>query len=469
MRMLPVVLATLLVASTGCAEPLVHMPVARAPALPKSANDGTAAQHGPIVILVTIDGLPARALRDPELPMPTLRRMERNGAWADAMQPINPTITWPNHTTLTTGVNASAHHVMANGLIHFPANGDKPTIKQWVNGDVLVSTPTLYDVLAARGMSTGQVDWVAIYGARTVQWPFAEIPDPDGAIAHDLESQKLVTREELASFSSGNPAWRDEIWTDAAVDIIEHHTPNLLLVHLLQTDTLQHEYGALSPAAYAAYAYADACLTRLVSAARRAGILARTTFIVASDHGFADYTHAIHPNAVLAGMDLLRAHAGHYHGKVWAVPDGGEALIFIHDTPHRAALASRIARRFTTIPGVEDVYTNAQARVLGIPTLRSTSQAPNVYLTAKKGYAFQSGITGPVISKVQPPRGAHGYPNTDPDMQAIFVASGFHIRHGVDLGDISNLSVAPTIAQLLGVILPHAAQAPLEHAIKRWP
>jgi predicted AlkP superfamily pyrophosphatase or phosphodiesterase len=67
----------------------------------------------------------------------------------------------------------------------------------------------------------------------------------------------LLTQEQVERFNDSTPAWRDEIWTDAAIDILIHHTPNLLLFHLLQTDTLQHQYGPMTSAAYAAYAYAD--------------------------------------------------------------------------------------------------------------------------------------------------------------------------------------------------------------------
>lgn len=430
-----------------------------------TTDDGSAAHSGPIVVLVTLDGLPARALNDPRLPMPTLRKMVAEGAHADSMQPINPTITWPNHTTLITGVPASAHHVMANGLITLPEDGGKPAVKPWVNKDRLVNAQTLYDALATKGMSTGQIDWVAIYGAKNVSWQLAEKPDPDGAIAHDLEKQGLVTRQQLASFDHSSPAWRDEIWTDGAVDIVTHHTPNLLLVHLLQTDTLQHEYGALSPAAYAAYAYADTRLALLVAAAKKAGILGRTTFIVASDHGFENYSQIIRPNAALTRLDLLHKQHGKVRGNVWAVPDGGETSIFIRDTAHRVATESRIKRYFAKLPGIAHIYTNAEAQAIGIPASGSTDQAPDLYLVAKLGYAFEWGAAGALTERVTPARGTHGYLNSDPDMQAIFVAWGAHIRRGVDLGSISNLQVAPTIARLLGVSLPAATRPPLATAL----
>ena len=247
-------------------------------------NDGGAATEGPIVVMITIDGFPARALKDPRLPMPTLRMLETNGAHADAMQPINPTVTWPNHTSLITGVDASEHDVMANGLISFSSDGSAPEVKPWVPRDDLVHARTLYDAAADKGMTTGQVDWVAIFGAKNVRWEFGERPSVDSTITKDLIAQKMISKQQVESFGEkSSPAWRDEIWTDAAIDILIHHTPNLLLLHLLETDTLQHEYGPLSPAAYAAYAFADRCIARVSDAARAAGLLDRITFILTSD------------------------------------------------------------------------------------------------------------------------------------------------------------------------------------------
>jgi predicted AlkP superfamily pyrophosphatase or phosphodiesterase len=431
------------------------------------ANDGTAAKHGPIVVLITIDGFPARALKDPKLPMPTLRKLQQEGAYAQAMQPINPSVTWPNHTTLITGVKASEHHVMANGLITFPRDGSMPEVKPWTPKDELVHARTLYDALAEKGMSTGQVDWVAIYGAKHVQWAFAEEPDVNSPIAQELIAQGLVTKAQLASFGDdSSPAWRDEIWTDAAIDILTRHTPNLLLFHLLQTDTLQHAYGALSPAAYAAYGYADTSIARLIDAARKAGLLDRITFVIASDHGFTDYTHQIHPNVVLVREGLLQMEKGSYRGSVWIQPEGGEASLYIRDAAKRAALLPRLKAEFEKMPGVAAVYTGNQANQLGLPAPGSTDQAPDLYLLAKAGYSFTDGTREPLITDVDPARGSHGYLNSEPDMQALFIASGAHVRHGVQLGAISNLRVAPTIAKLLDVSLPAATQAPLTEILQ---
>lgn len=429
-------------------------------------NDGTAATQGPIVVLVTIDGFPARALKDPKLPMPTLRKLMAQGSYAESMQPINPTITWPNHTAMITGVNAGEHHVMANGLIALPADGADIQVQPWVPREQLVHGRTLYDALAERGMSTGQVDWVAIYGANHVAWSFAERPRIDSPIAQDLISQGIVTHDDIADFQSGSPAWKDEIWTDAAIDTLTRHTPNLLLFHLLQTDSLQHIYGTLTPAAYTAYAYADSCLARLMAAARVAGLLDRITFVIASDHGFANYTHTIRANAALVQGGLLHNQKGRYTGDVWVLAEGGEASLYIHGDAQRATLLPTLKAAFEKTPGVAAVYTNEQATKLGIPARSDTDQAPDLYLIAKPGYAFMPGTEAPIVQDISPQRGAHGYLNTDPDMQALFVISGAHIRQGVNLGAITNLRVAPTIAKLLGVSLPDAKQPPLAQILQ---
>lgn len=89
-------LMTISLGSTSC---LVALLLLLASLSSYAQNDGSAAKGGPIVVLMTIDGFPARALKNPRLPMPTLRRLIADGAYADAMIPINPTVTWQPHDT----------------------------------------------------------------------------------------------------------------------------------------------------------------------------------------------------------------------------------------------------------------------------------------------------------------------------------------------------------------------------------
>jgi predicted AlkP superfamily pyrophosphatase or phosphodiesterase len=61
-----------------------------------------------------------------------------------------------------------------------------------------------------------------------------------------------------------------------------------------------------------------------------------------------------------------------------------------------------------------------------------------------------------VTAAVPQQAGSHGYLASDPEMDAIFIASGYGVRAGARLEKVQTIDVAPTIAELLGVALPTA-------------
>ena len=88
-----------------------------------STLDGQSAAPAPAakdrhVILISLDGFPAVALDNPRTPVPTLHRLVREGARAAAVVPVNPVVTWPNHTTYVTGVTPAD----ASGDVQRPAH-----------------------------------------------------------------------------------------------------------------------------------------------------------------------------------------------------------------------------------------------------------------------------------------------------------------------------------------------------------
>jgi len=56
------------------------------------------------VVIITLDGFPAYLLNDPKDPIPTIRKLASEGVVAEGMRTVDPSVTWPNHTTIVTGV-----------------------------------------------------------------------------------------------------------------------------------------------------------------------------------------------------------------------------------------------------------------------------------------------------------------------------------------------------------------------------
>ena len=412
------------------------------------------AATGNHVVIISLDGFPGWALDDPFLPVPTLRRLAREGATARGMRPVNPTVTWPNHTSMVTGVTPARHGVLFNGtLLRSP--GAQPRIEPWRDKKEMVRARTLYDAAHEKGMTTAQVDWVAILNAPTITWEFGERPDPKGQIPRELVKAGVISDEDLASFGSKNIGYRDHIWTEAALHILRQHRPNLLIFHLLNLDSTQHRYGPRTPAAMTTMTLLDSQVRRVVEALEQTGLMPRTTLFVVSDHGFKTVKRQIRPNAALLKAGLIAAQDGKItKTEAYAVPEGGTAMIHVTVPDESGAVLQRAKQALEGLEGIDRIIEPAQYAELGLPMPRDNEQMGALFLTARDGFAFTADINEPfVVDAPATSLGTHGYISTEPDIRALFIVSGRGIKPGVALESMNTIDIAPTAARLLGVEL----------------
>lgn len=423
-----------------------------------------------MVVLISIDGFPAWLWADPTLPIPTLRRLAAEGAEAKSMKVSNPAITWINHTTLVTGVEPAKHGVLFNGLLVRQGAGRAPKIEQWAEKGRMVRVPTVYDVAHQAGLTSAQVDWVAVTNSGTINWEFHEIPNPRGEIPLELVGQGVLTQTQLEGYSTNGSSitWRDMVWAKAASHIIKTRRPNLLLFHPLTTDSVNHRYGPGTLASFTAYAYADRLVAELLEALDEAGLKDKATVILTTDHGFNEVKKLILPNVALRQAGLVRAAGPTVGGAdAYVMAQGGMAFVYVTDPTRREELLPKLKGMLGSLEGVDRVVEPKDYGALGMPTPEANDGAGELALFAKTGYAFQSAVVGEqVIQDSVVYLGTHGYPNSDPQMDGIFVAWGYGIKAGSKIDRMANLDVAPTIAELLGVKIPNADGRVLRELLK---
>jgi predicted AlkP superfamily pyrophosphatase or phosphodiesterase len=444
-------------------------------ALTLTASVAPAADPAPLadehVILVTIDGFAARYWHDESLPLPNLRRLARAGSTAEAMTVSNPSITWINHTTLVTGVTPRRHGVLYNGLLTRQGPNQPPKIEPWVDKHRMLFAPTVYDLAYRAGLTTAEVDWVVVTRPGTITWSFPEIPSLEGRVEQEMIGAGLLRPEQIGWFhgrNRKNMAWQDETWTQAACFIFEKHRPNLLLYHLLNTDSIQHQYGPGSAAGYTSLAYADRQVGDLLRVVERSPIRDKTTVIVTSDHGFKRVAKVIYPNVLLrqAGLLTVKGSAISRCDAV-VVAQAGMAMVYVTNTARKAELLPVLKKQLAAVEGVACVVDGHDGPTLGMPTPAENQGMGDLVLFAKPSYAFK-GDAGPetLVAPSQNYQGTHGYPTSDPELDGIFIAQGRRIQQGVSLQRIANLDVAPTVAQLLGLKIPHAEGRVLNEILK---
>jgi predicted AlkP superfamily pyrophosphatase or phosphodiesterase len=422
-----------------------------------------------IVILVSIDGFPAYMLQDPRLPVPNLRKLMAEGASAERLIPVNPTVTWPNHTSMVTGVPPAGHSVLYNGLLMRGSAGEVPRVEPWRDKAEMVQAPTIYDIAHKAGLTTAQVDWVAIQNPGTITWSFAERPAAADTIPREMVEAGLVTAADISEFGKGNITWRDLIWTQAGSHMIEKHRPNLLLFHLLNTDSSHHRYGPRTLGGNSALALADARLGDLLKSVEKAGLRDRATILVTSDHGFKAVKNHIAPNALLRAEGLLKTDGGNVSGDAWVVPEGGTAMVYVLNPALKSALLPKLREMLAKMEGVDRVIGPQEFASLGLPSPEKDRRMADLVLSAKDGYAFVGAHEGEAVRPLAEQTGSHGYLASDPEMHAIFVAWGYGIRRGARLDTVRTIDVAPTIAHLLGLEMPDTEGQPLTGILRSEP
>ncbi|HEY5313875.1 MAG TPA: ectonucleotide pyrophosphatase/phosphodiesterase [Pirellulales bacterium] len=416
------------------------------------------------VILVSVDGLAHFYRQDPRADMPTLRRLAADGAQTNGMRCSFPTVTWPNHTTLVTGVVPAVHGVIGNNYLDRSTGKSVALIPDPLfDKDEIVKVPTIYDAAHDAGLKTVGIVWPASRNARSLD---LTVPDMygDGWTRFGTQSWLAELRAEGLPVDK-QADWckaptggvqRDWLYTRMARQAIQKHSPNLLLIHLVETDHVEHRAGPRSDDAYWAVSYADDRIRDLVEAVEHSPLRGKTTIFICSDHGFFPITKDIRPNVVLAQLGLLDKAKG---GKrsAFVLSQGGAAAVYILDDAHRDQIAQQLRDQLGHLEGVEAVIEAKDFGQIGQPRRDEDPHGADLWLAAKRNYSFTDSTDGdnPVVPRAGT-AGTHGYLPSHDDLLATCVMWGAGIKPGAKLDTVSNLDVAPTIAKLLGIELPTA-------------
>ncbi|MGE0761236.1 MAG: alkaline phosphatase family protein, partial [Pirellulaceae bacterium] len=250
---------------------------------------------------------------------------------------------------------------------------------------------------------------------------------------------------------------RDDLYTRVALYLLEQRQANLVLLHLITPDGVEHTYGPHTPEAYIAVAEADAHIRRIWDALQRPPLAGKSALFVTSDHGFAPIRRVIRPNVVLKELGLIQTDEANKvtQRQAWSVAQGGSAFLYLLGDSRTDARRAELTAAMGRLEGVERVLSPAEFAALGLPAPDANPQAPDLILTTGPGYTFANEVTGESVGPgSESLKGTHGHLPEPAYMHATFVAAGAGIRRGAQLPLVRNTDVAPTVAQLLGLPFP---------------
>jgi predicted AlkP superfamily pyrophosphatase or phosphodiesterase len=394
LRLIPAIVAAL--ALSSCASTSTT-PTAVVPATPAAP---------PKVLLVSIDGLRADML-DRGI-TPNLSRIVQDGVRARWMVPSYPSLTFPNHYTIVTGLRPD-HHGIVHNAMHEDALGTfKLSLREAVTDARWWGGEPIWVGAEKAGVRTAIWSWpgseAAIQGVRPSQWRIydGDVPLPDRV-------------DEVLG-------WANRTDADA---------PRLMTLYMENVDHEGHNHGPDSPEYTAAIQAADAAIGRLLDGLQAQGLDATTNVIVVSDHGMATVAEG-HTIAVedMAAPSIARN------------VSEGQSVGF-------APLPGKQAQAEKALLGAHAQYDCWTRQTLPARwEYGSNPRIPPIVCQMHEGW---NALTRDRIKKKTGDRGSHGYDNALPSMRAVFIARGPSFKQGQTLEPFDNVDVYPLLTRLLDI------------------
>jgi predicted AlkP superfamily pyrophosphatase or phosphodiesterase len=377
------------------------------------------------LVVVSVDGLDWRYLRDRDqlhLKIPNMRRLLQQGRRADGVIGVWPTITWPSHTSLITGVRPDQHGIEGNRRPK-SEGGD-----YYWNVDLLKSR-TLWQVAHDRGLKTAAITWPVTVGA-AIDFNLPEKFFRRQGGSMDLDGVTSSATTGLADLiSKAFPSFPQQ-WVDdrtralAARFLLREKQPDLLLLHLVGLDAEEHEKGPFDRNANAVLEYTDELIGELL-----AGLPSNYMFALVSDHGFERIDRIVNPRVLLSKSGVTAS----------LTLSGG---ILTTTEPKAATLLRQAAKDPSN--GIGDEISRSEL-LRYAPKLADAAVA----FQPADHVMFGSADRGDYATKPEE-KGSHGFWPMRHEYRSVFLLWGPGIRNE-SLGEMQMVSIADELAATLGL------------------
>jgi len=409
---------------------LIVLALGAAPILPiKSLPAQSEPAHRKLMVL-SIDGLDWRYIRDREklgLKIPNITRLLKKSQWADGVVGVWPTVTWPSHTSLITGVRPDQH-----GILNNARGALDPALSYW--SAEKLKARTLWQCVGEAGLTTAAVTWPVTMNAK-ITWNLPEVFLRRNGGSMDLEAvERYATPGLVAEIGKADPSFPQQ-WVDdrtrtlATLYLLKTRKPDLVLTHLVDLDSDAHDRGPYTPDANATLERTDQLIGEIVRALPKG-----YDFALVSDHGFERIDR-------IANLKTAAAQAG-INGDL--KPMGG--LVTTTDTKVADWLRAQAGKADSDI-GREVPHDELVQYAPG------SSDAAAAFEPAPHVLFYGRDASGPVHA-APPEKGDHGFWPMREDYRSIFLLSGPGIKPAA-LGPVQMLSLKDRLAGAMGLSCPN--------------
>lgn len=403
------------------------------------------------VILVSIDGFRPEFYQEEQWGTPNLKQMAKQGVSANGVRTIFPSVTYPSHTTLSTGTLPHKHGVYYNTTV-----GENGQPGNWIYDSKDVKVPTIWEKAKGKGLITASISWPVTLHNEFIDYNLPEIWDfnrpMDRITPTKLYSNPKGLFDEILTQALGQIHYSqfnlsslamDENLSRSAAYIIRTYKPNLLTIHLPITDGAQHKEGREGKEVARAIAGADKAIGNIWDAVTQAGLDDQTLLIVTGDHGFVSTDFSIAPNIWLKEAGLL--------DRVFFFSTGGSAVLQVKNSKDQKVV-DEVVKIIRQVPQrYQEMFEIIDESLI---RERGGEIKAKLALSGKLGYAFSNQSTGEIV--VPSKGGKHGYYPNFNEIYTGFVAYGNGLKNGLVIDQLNLEDIPVIISNTLGFNIEEA-------------
>lgn len=392
---------------------------------------------------------------------PNFSKLIKNGALIKNVESVYPSLTYPAHATIVTGKYPKNHGVINNTVLDFKNdNPDWYWYRKYIKGD------TIFDLAEKSGMKTCSILWpVTARSKITYNMPeiFCTKRYDNQILKSALAGSKIYQvnmNKRFGYLRQGvEEPYLDNFATEVAKKTIRELKPNLILLHLIDSDSQKHKYGIKNKKVIESLKRHDERLGEIIESLKLAGIYEDSTIIALGDHSQINVNNVIKLNSILMKNDLINVNGNKIKSyKAIAKSCDGSSYIYLknkNDVETRKKvrdILNELKNKYSNV--IEEVYNNEEIKNLGADINAS------FMIEAKRGYYFIDDFLGEAIevidesSKIKHKlRASHGYLPSRDNYKTFFIAYGKTIKKGVVLEKGKLINHGPTIAKILDIDL----------------
>jgi predicted AlkP superfamily pyrophosphatase or phosphodiesterase len=368
-----------------------------------------AAQAAPILILISFDGW--RWDYIDRANVPNLKALAARGVRSEGLIPSFPTVTFPNHYTIVTGLLPDHHGIVGNGMFDRTIGPQKFTMSsatardpRWWGGEPIWTTAI------KQGRKSAAMFWPGSEAVKPTYWrPFDDGVSNDDRVKQVLDWLKLP----------------------------EGERPSFNTLYFSEVDHAGHDDGPDSPEVLVAANHLDQALGKLLAGVDALGLTARTTFVVVSDHGMTQTSadRLIYLDDYVDPSDIEVVE--------WS-PNVSINLKRPGSPAEVEALYRRLFRKHPALHVYKKENLPAWLQYGTHP------RVPAIVGIAEKGWTITT-HTQAILRRLRGFGGAHGYDPRNRDLHGLFVAAGPRVRRGHLAPQFQNIHIYEFMCELLGL------------------